>query len=211
MGAESLAALQEKDPRKKTAIYLLGKTGMIERSKQRVTSLSQEQEVAAMEKGWKFWDYILSLIGRGDAKELSKFVAQPERFIMNRIHTVISCSDQVPVWLKTDSGKPLMPKRLLDQAAQAKKGRRSRKMLSSAVKKGEEAEQDQEAGEEQVRNSAKVAGNPANSRCRYTVVARQLIENYFDPDRDPKGVSGQKCLSTASNIKADSAFQPSVF
>ncbi len=45
------AALKKTDPRKKTAIYLLGKTGLIERSKQRVTSLSQEQEVAAMEKG----------------------------------------------------------------------------------------------------------------------------------------------------------------
>ena len=159
---------------------------MIERSKQRVTGLTQEQEQAAMEKGWKFWDYILALIGQADAKQLSKFVAQPERFIMNRQHTVISASDQIPVWLKTDSAKPLMRKNKIDEAAVAQKARKRRKVLTEEARKGEEAVQEPEAAE-QGRNTAKAAGNPANSRCRYTVVARQLIHHYFDPAREPKG------------------------
>ena len=97
--------MTQTDPRKKQAIYLLGRCGLLERSKQRTTSLTPQEEQALMESGWKFWDYILQTISQGDPKDLALFVAQPERFALNKAETVISMSDQIPVWLKPDSAK----------------------------------------------------------------------------------------------------------
>ena len=111
MGGERFGAfserqkqLQNRTSTDKLGVFLLGKTGMVERSKQRTTSLSPEQERQRMEAGWRFWDWVLQLISTGNSKEMAEFVAQPERFCLNRLETVISMSDQIPVWLKPDSG-----------------------------------------------------------------------------------------------------------
>jgi uncharacterized protein (DUF2235 family) len=71
--------LQSKKPRDKLGVFLLGKTWMVERSKQRTTSLRPEEERQRMETGWRFWDWVLQLISTGNSKELAAFVAQPER------------------------------------------------------------------------------------------------------------------------------------
>ena len=182
-------ALKKKDPRAKTAIFLLGKTGLVERSKQRVTGLSSEEEKVLMEQGWRFWDYLLGILSQKDCKQLSAFVAQPERWILNRIQIVISMSDQIPVWLKADSKKVLLSKRKLDEAAADRQSRKRRKVLVEEARQGKATEQDASAGQ-QGRTTAVASGNPANSRCRYTLVARQLIHHFFDPDRAPTGGSG---------------------
>jgi hypothetical protein len=128
--------LKSRRPRDKLGVFLLGKTGMVERSKQRTTSLRPEEERHRMETRWRFWDWALQLISTGNSKELAAFVAQPERFCLNRHETVISMSDQIPVWLKPDSGKRLMPKSILQAAQQARRGRKSRKQLVRTVLAG---------------------------------------------------------------------------
>ena len=135
-----------------------------------------------METGWKFFDFLLGLISQGDPSLLHDFVAQPERFVLDGAKTVISMSDQIPVWLKPDSGKQLMPRKVLQAAHQA---HQSRKRRADLVKTGEE--QSVEA-DNQPRQLACAAGNPANSRCRYTLfLARQLIYDFFNPDSQPRG------------------------
>jgi len=57
-------------PRKKQVVFLLGKTGMVERSKQRVTALTPQEEQVLMESGWKFWDYILQTISQATLRSL---------------------------------------------------------------------------------------------------------------------------------------------
>ena len=180
--------LQERGPRKKLGLWLLGKTGLVERAKQRTTGLSVQDEIRLMESGWRYWDYLLQVISQGDLEALGRLVAQPERFALNRQETVISMSDQIPVWLKPDSGKRLMPRKVLEAAASARKKRKTRAHM---VEAGEE--QDPEA-EEQPRQLVCAAGNPANARSRYTLVARQLVKDFFKPGSEPRGHSGMLFL-----------------
>ena len=145
-----------------------------------------------MEAGWKCWDYILQMVSQGDIRKLAGYVAQPERFSLNRRETVISMSDQIPVWLKPDSGETLMPRKVLQAAVKAQRGRKRRAVM---VQQG--LEQSGEAGE-QPRQLVCAAGNPANSRSCYTLVARQLVHHYFKPDCQPHGISGDNsCHSQA--------------
>ncbi len=90
-------------------------------------------------------------------------------------------SDQIPVWLKPDAGKVLVNHSVRRDARMAASKRKSRR----ASAEGEE--QDQEAAANQPRNLTTAAGNPANSRARFTFVARQLIFNYYKPDAEPEG------------------------
>jgi hypothetical protein len=106
---------------------------MVERSKQRVTALTPQEEQVLMESGWKCWDYILQTISQGSPQELAAFVAQPEPFVLNKAETVISMSDQIPVWLKPDSGSRLMPRKVIQAANKATKGRKRRIDLVKAV------------------------------------------------------------------------------
>ena len=72
--------------------------------------------------------------------------------------------------------------------------------------------------DEQPRDLVCAGGSPANSRCRYTLVARQLIKGYFAPG-DPEGeidtsilvVPGKHCklesIDDAGRWVADEEFQ----
>ncbi len=178
--------------RERCAQSLLAKTGFVERKKQRTTALTVQEEVGLVEEGWQNFDYLLWKTGCSSPAELRDFVAQPERFVVNRQHTVISMSDQVRVWLKADSGKCLMPLKTFAAVRQAKRRRTSRAVAAAS---GEQTE----GAAEQPRTLVCAAGNRANSRARYTLVARQLIYNYYKPDRDPYGDSLRTPLSPTSS------------
>ncbi len=175
------AALLRKDKRDKQGKYLVMKTGFLERSKQRQTPLSVQQEIDRVERSWGHFDTILWLTGCADSPQLSDWIGQPERWVFNRQNTVISMSDQIPVWLKPDAGKVLVHSSIRRASRAAANKRKSRK----ASAQGEE--QDCEAAEDQPRDLTIAAGNPANSRARFTFVARQLILNYYKPDAEPEG------------------------
>ena len=107
------ASLQSrKNKRDKQSKFLVAKTGFIERAKQRQTPLTPAQEIERAERGWSHFDYILWLTGCADSPALANWVGQPERFVLNREHIVISQSDQIPVWLKPDAGKALFSQSL---------------------------------------------------------------------------------------------------
>ncbi len=79
--------------RENAAIFLVGKTGFAERKKQRTTAMTVEEEIQLCQEGWANFDHLLWKTGCAEAPVLKAFVAQPERFVLNRQNTVISMSD----------------------------------------------------------------------------------------------------------------------
>ena len=160
--------------------YLMTQSGFVNRAKQRVTAMSEYQEIQAVKLGWKLWDAALHKIGCAPAEELKDYVFNPHRLASMRERTVILASDQVPVWLKADSTKKAVPVNTTTAARLAKRARTSRKKVAGGSPQKPEAEL-------QPRTQVVAAGSSANSRSRFTLVARQLIEHYFDNSRDPEG------------------------
>ena len=171
-----------------TARYLLGKCHMTERKKQRVSHLSKEDEIKRMETGWQFFDHILWTAMCGDAQEVGKYVLQPERFILDRRDIVITMSDQIPVWLMPQAEKKLVSQKKVNAAWLASKGRRKRRQIADNDQEPNPEEQiAAAAAENQPRDLVCMQGTPGNARCRWTVIARQLVHHYFDDHRDPVG------------------------
>ena len=108
-------------------------------------------------------------------------------------------------------GKRLMPRKQLQEALAA---RRTRKRRAAAV-----AEKTQQAdAATQPRRLVCSSGNSANSRCRYTLVCRQLIKHYFgegipvgEVDRSILIVPGAHCrleqISETGEWTVDQKFQ----
>ena len=144
--------------------YLMTQAGFLNRAKQRVTAMNEKQEIQAVQTGWKLWDAALYRIGCAPAEELKDWVFQPYRFAMMRERTVILASDQVPVWLKADSTKRVVPAKNTDARRLAKRARTSRKKIAGGSPQKQEAEL-------QPRTQVVAAGSSANSRSRFTLVA----------------------------------------
>ena len=162
------------------ADWLAGKCKLLSRTKQRVTSLSAEQEAELVKTGWACFDALLWKAAHGAQGDLVDWVANPARFISKRKYTVISMSDQIPCWIKGDGGKRLVKASVRTEARLRKRQRTSREAVSKGEKQKEEAN-------EQPMTTVRTAGNPANSRYRVTLVARQLIHGYFDTG-EPQGL-----------------------
>jgi len=187
------AALVSKQKRDKYGKYLLAKTGLVERAKQRQTPLTVEQEKQKLETGWQVWDSVLWKAAFGETDDLKDWVANPERWRLNRESTVVLMSDQVPVWLMPDAGKVCVSRNVLQAAQRARKDRTRR---SAAV--GQDAQT--AAAAEQAETLVKAPGNPANSRSRYTLVARQAIHDVFSKTREPTGSPRTTSWNSQANL-----------
>ena len=133
-----------------------------------------------MKQGWACWDSLLWRVGCGSEEDLKDWVANPERLIALRQNTVISMSDQIPVWIKADGERCLVSRVVSRERRLAKRQRTSRKAIAAGEEQTEQAQ-------EQPQTTVRAAGNPANSRYRVTLVARQIVLNYFRPEADPVG------------------------
>jgi hypothetical protein len=167
--------------------YLAGKCGMLTRSKQRVTSLSTEQEGQLVMQGWDCWDSLLWKIGCGSEEDLKDYVADAARLCVKSQDTVVSLSDQIPVWIKCDGDRCLVRKSVTTEGRLAKRRRKSRVQVAAGEKQTEKEV-------EQPQTTKRTPGNTANSRYRVTLIARQLIHNYFRPAADPQGSRGSRAL-----------------
>ena len=174
--------------------YLAGKCGMLTRSKQRVTSLSTEQEGQLVMQGWDCWDSLLWKIGCGSEEDLKDYVADAARLCVKSQDTVVSLSDQIPVWIKCDGEKCLVRKSVTTEGRLAKRRRKSRVQVAGGEKQTEKEV-------EQPQTTKRTPGNTANSRYRVTLIARQLIHNYFRPAADPQGSRGSRALHNSLIIK----------
>ena len=166
----------------------MGQCGFADRKKQRTTALSTEEERVRVRQGWQHWDRLLWLAGCGKADDVKDHVLQPERWEVERRHAVISMSDQVPVWLMPAGDRKLVSQASVRKCGQARKRRASRAKLASGQVQTEEQ---QGHAEEQPRQLICNAGTPGNAKARFTLVARQLVEHYFDEQCPPTGSAEQ--------------------
>ena len=90
------------------------KCGFSNRSCQIATSLSEEEEVKRLHLAWRFFDMALQQATSNNIKVHQ--VRDPGSFIVNAKQTAITMSDQIPVWLKAQTGKLLTSKRRLRTA-----------------------------------------------------------------------------------------------
>ena len=128
-------------------------------------------------KGWQCWDYLLHMVAAGSTEELRKYVANPERFATKRI----------PVWLKASPDTALVSKAKVDGRRLAKRARTSRSKIAAGASQTAEAEV-------QPRTTVSAPGNPANSRYRISLVARQLVLDYFAEGKEPRGVLRKQAM-----------------
>jgi hypothetical protein len=63
------SAMEERRKRDKQAVFLVGKTGFVERNTNRATKLSQAEEEVRLHKSWKLWDGLLWLVGCGTSED----------------------------------------------------------------------------------------------------------------------------------------------
>ena len=129
--------MQDRRKREKQAVYLIAKTGFVERSTNRATKLSQAVEEQRLRKYWRLWDGLLWLVGCGTAQDLKQWVAQPDQFVEHRQETAITASDQIPVWLKPDASK-VFQKRSLQQAAHRARKTRRKLRAGGQVEQGDQ-------------------------------------------------------------------------
>ena len=112
-------------------------------------------------------------------------------------------SDQIPVWLKPTPGKVLTSLLRLKTAAEQSRVRQEARMVRNADKKGKSAKDKAKARQRQTKvgqapRLAYAARSPGlAARWRVSLVARQRILHYFQPNREPAGVvSPPSWLST---------------
>ena len=152
-------------------VYLVSYCGLLKRKKQRATAYTEEQEIDLVQTGWRQFDQVLFRAASADAKLMSPYVCNPERWVTNRGSTMLTMSDQVPVWLKPAPDVTLVSKERVRNRRQARQNRTSRRKVA-------EGKHQKEAAEQQPRHVVAAAGNPSNSRCRATLVARQLVDGW---------------------------------
>ena len=162
------------------ATYVATFCGFVERAKQRTTCYTEEEEKRLVLQGWQCFDSLMSKAAFGTSEELELYCAQPERWAEKRKHTTLSFSDQVPVWLKASPDKALVATQVTHDRRKAKRARMSRPQVAAGEKQSEMAEL-------QPRTVKRTAGNSSNSRYRVTLIARQIVTEYFSEDRRPEG------------------------
>ena len=122
---ERLAKLEEdRRARNRQAIYLAAKTGFSERETNLQTTLSQSEEDRRLAKHWQLYDLLLWRAGCGSKEDLEEYVAQPDRFIEHRKKTVLTFSDQIPVWLKPGGAGKVLQHRSVQRQASLRRRRK---------------------------------------------------------------------------------------
>jgi hypothetical protein len=170
--------------RAKQAVFLLARTGFLEKAKQRVTALTPRLEKARVETAWRAFDRVVWLLANGHSsvEELSLIMREAGTVQQHREAITILQSDQIPVWLKPQAEKVLQKAEIVQEAAAQAKTRTRRKSLAAGTPQTDDKEA---AG---TATLVKAAGNPANERWRVSFVARQRIDDYMNPNVDPTGL-----------------------
>ena len=194
-----------KDAVKGFTTRLLQKMHAKVRAPSRVSPLTLQEEKVRCEVTWKQFDFCCWLAAFADLKELSKWVANPEEFILHRKDTWLIFSDQIPFWVKIGKQKTVLAEFELQKPDS--KGVRKRKLAAAGGggKQAEQTSQRLEDDEEEVEPDAKRAkldhggmtqsrGRSGGEKFRITFEARQAVESYFDIEVDPVDHVLPSCL-----------------
>ena len=192
---QKLKTLQtKKKQRDKEATKLAARAGLRERSCQQTQNISKEELRKRMEAAWRHYDSQLYKAAQPVVQE-DLPVRDREAWFVNRKQTVLTFSDQIPVWLKPPPGKMLVSTVRQERALQQRVRKRARKKQAEQLKEeaaGEAAEQQMVAAEEELGEPEQPVETAARSpgqapRWRVSFVARQAVEEYFQPDKKPVG------------------------
>ena len=105
---QKLKTLQtKKKQRDKEATKLAARAGLRERSCQQTQNISKEELRKRMEAAWRHYDSQLYKAAQPVVQE-DLPVRDREAWFVNRKQTVLTFSDQIPVWLKPPPGKMLV-------------------------------------------------------------------------------------------------------
>ncbi len=87
--------------------------------------------LVCLRQAWYFFDWQLHTAGCGNAAQLADVVRDPDDWIRCKAETAILFSDQIPVWLKTEAAKVLVPVNAVKHnKAAAKQRQQLRKRLA---------------------------------------------------------------------------------
>ena len=201
--SERLLAWTGAKKREKAAAKLLKQTGHRERKTNWRTALSREQETDYLHKAWRFFDFLSWLVANGTHQELADFFAQPEQFRQRYRETALLFTDQIPVWLKVEAASTVVSEEKLAALRSGQKQRRARRAGAKRLARRVAAEAaGQPVAEEDLVDEPlpeEATGKEADSylnrgpgsanadRSRITLIARQVIENFWNPAVAPVG------------------------
>ena len=99
------------------------------------TQFSLQEEATRLQTAWKSFAHFVWLAGCPGPEELASWVAQPDQLVINRRQTVITASDQIPVWLRPEAGETLRPRQEQAEvgASRAVRGRAIRKVAEAIL------------------------------------------------------------------------------
>ena len=155
--------------------------------------LRQAELCKRMDTAWRQYDQLLFKAGQPIVQsELP--VRDREAWFVNRRETALTFNDQIPVWLKPAPGKTLVSTVRQEKALQQRRRKRMKKkqaekQTASAEESGQQqlvaATDETEEPEAPVQAVARSPGQAA--RWRDSFIARQRIEDWFQPDKLPTG------------------------
>ena len=190
-GKAELAAMVQKQAsltdnakqREKYTARLVIVCGLRARTCQQTANLSHEEETLRLETAWRLFDQLVSQAASPEVCEALP-VADPYEWAVHRSQTAITMSDQAQA----------QPWASLDQCVEAQGTTKQRKIR-----------RDNRQRRQAAKAKAKVKGRPkakakagprvasarrehgVAARWRVSLVARQAVTNYFQPDREPQG------------------------
>ena len=186
-----IASLQDPNQRRKYSARIRGTLGIKFLKPNRLTTLRPEEERIRCKLAWQMYDEKLHTAAFGKKKELETWVADAEEWIQNRADTLLEFEDEVPVWLAITSRKKLVSNKAVKRMAAVRKKRtKSGRRLAAKKAQGEaEEEAEDEANDESGNGVTQLRGNmpSAQDKKRVTLLLRQQVEGYFNPEKTPRG------------------------
>jgi len=181
-----LANLTKPQVRDRTARKLLRQIGFRERLTTRATSLPACVEQERTNDSWQLFDFVCSIVASGDLTQLQNWVANPALFADGRSSTAIVFTDQVPVWLKVEAGGVLVSEQTL---AGQRAHKRARTELARAVDEDAHSAALSALDETHCDSTlVRGAGSTEAARWRVSLLARQAVEDFFQPLLVPRGL-----------------------
>ncbi len=140
---------------------------------------------------WQTMDYTMWIIQNGSHEELSNLVADPESFQDNAKSTTIVAFDETPIWGKL-RGEEAQFLSQLECDITTKRRRLSRKSKDSNAAPEQRTQARQELLDHMDQNSQHKQHvfqqvSQGGDKYRLTMVTFQVVQDWFDPTKTPKG------------------------
>ena len=176
--------------RNREAVKLAARASLRERICTQTQNMSEAELQKRLETAWRLYDSQLFKAAQ-PVVQADLEVRDREAWFIHRKQTVLTFSDQIPVWLKPPPGRMLVSVVRQERALQQRRVKRLRK------KQAEQQEQQpaqqsivphtEEPVEAEVPQETAARDAGQAPRWRVSFIARQAIHGFFEPGRQPEG------------------------